>query len=70
MTNRTIHVVIDPDRCAGYANCLAAAPGVFTMGEDDVAHVLHSPYPEAEREVLERAVSLCPAKAISLHVGL
>ena len=67
MSGTRIRVVVDAQRCSGYANCVAAMPDVFELGGDDIARVLAASYPPQDRSSLERAVALCPAKAISLH---
>ena len=63
-----IRVIVEPTLCHGYANCLAAAPGVFDLDEHDRAQPLLDAYPEDQRDVLERAVRRCPTGAISLGV--
>ncbi|MHB8574990.1 MAG: ferredoxin [Dehalococcoidia bacterium] len=59
-------VVVDPDRCEANLRCIAAAPDVFEMGDDDQAHVLIEQPSEARRAAVERAVRVCPRQAISI----
>lgn len=61
-----LQVRIDPGLCRGYANCIEAAPEVFDLGDDDVAFTRAASYPDDRRAELERAVRMCPARAISL----
>ena len=61
-----IRVIIDRPKCAGYANCLEAAPEVFDLDAEDVAVTLAESYPESDRALLENAARRCPAKAITL----
>ena len=63
----TIRVVVDPALCEGYANCLSAAPGLFELGDDDVARPVPTEQPEAARAALEDAARRCPTGAITLH---
>ena len=63
-----IRIVIDRELCAGYANCLDAAPEVFDVDGEDVAVVVAAPDTlPAHREAIERAVKLCPINAIALE---
>lgn len=52
------------DRCAGYANCLDAAPEIFDLDEHDIAVVVAEDVPADQGEALDMAVRRCPAKAI------
>ncbi|MEZ5263637.1 MAG: ferredoxin [Acidimicrobiia bacterium] len=60
-------VVVDRDRCQGYANCLDAAPDVFDLDEHDIAVVLTERFDDAEHDRLERAVRRCPVAALRLE---
>lgn len=62
-------VVVDQDVCEGYARCVAAAPMVFALGDDDRSHVLIDHPDEELRPQVERAVSRCPRQAIRLIEG-
>ena len=59
-------VVIDRDRCEGNARCVATAPRVFELGEDDVSRLRVSDIPADQQEYVEHAIRLCPRQAISL----
>jgi ferredoxin len=60
-----MRVGIDLSRCAGYGNCVEAAPDVFDMSDDaDVAVVLiENPGPEYAQQV-RKAARVCPAEAV------
>jgi ferredoxin len=60
-----MRVGIDLSRCAGYGNCIEAAPDVFDMSDDaDVAVVLiENPGPEYAEHV-RKAARVCPAEAV------
>jgi len=64
MTRLRVEVV--RDRCAGYANCLEAAPDVFDLDEHDVAVVAEVDFPVEARAHLDNAARRCPAKAITV----
>jgi ferredoxin len=61
-----MRVRVDPDLCQAYANCLTAAPDVFTLDEATglAVVVLEEPPAELERAVHD-AVRLCPVRAIT-----
>jgi ferredoxin len=62
-------VQVDPDKCEANARCVAAAPQVFELGDDDVSHVKVDEVPDDQREAVERAIRLCPRQAISWVEG-
>lgn len=60
-------VVVDLDKCLGYANCVVDAPEVFEIPDDQMVVRLLQPTPdEALRQAVEQAVLDCPAKAIEI----
>jgi ferredoxin len=59
-----LRIAIDATKCMGSGNCLFWAPGVFDLGDDDVAHVV-DPSAAAERQIMQ-AVEGCPTQAISV----
>jgi ferredoxin len=60
-------VLLDLDRCQGYANCVIAAPAIFDIDDQTGTAILLQERPGAdERSAAEEAVRQCPAEAISL----
>jgi ferredoxin len=57
-------VTISPDLCEGNAKCQAAAPEVFEVRDDDLAHLLVEEIPADARDRVEAAIRLCPRQAI------
>jgi ferredoxin len=61
-----VKVEVERSKCRGYANCLMAAPDVFSIDESDLV-VLLVEHPSADQEDdVEKAVLDCPARAISV----
>ncbi|MFF8595059.1 ferredoxin [Streptomyces sp. NPDC015220] len=59
-----MRLVVDLNRCQGYAQCAFLAPDVFTMhGEESL---VYGPWADDEqREKVARAVAACPVQAIT-----
>ncbi len=59
-----MRLVVDLNRCQGYAQCAFLAPEVFTMhGEESL---VYAPWADDEhREKVARAVAACPVQAIT-----
>ena len=58
-----IHVMVDLNRCQGYAQCCFFAPGVFKLHGEEA--LWYDPAPdEAQREHVLRAAAACPVQAI------
>jgi ferredoxin len=62
-----MRVVVDFDLCESNALCMAAAPEVFEVRDDDFLYVLDENPPEELRAKVEEAVRRCPKQAISLE---
>ena len=60
-------VVVDYDLCESNALCMAEAPEVFEVRDDDNLYVLQENPPEELREKVMRAVRVCPKQALSLE---
>jgi len=60
-------VIVDFDKCESNALCMAAAPEVFEVRDDDFLYVLDENPPEALRSKVETAVANCPKQAISIE---
>ncbi|WP_043193998.1 ferredoxin [Streptomyces sp. NRRL F-2664] len=62
-----MRLVVDLNRCQGYAQCAFLAPDVFAMHGDE--SLLYNPQAPAEqRDNVARAVAACPVGAILLEV--
>lgn len=59
-------VVVDFDLCESNAQCMAAAPEVFEVRDDDFLYVLDETPSEELRPKVEEAVRRCPKAAISI----
>jgi ferredoxin len=60
-----LRVVVDLNRCQGYAQCCFLAPGAFWLhGEEALWYDLAPD--EAQRDHVLRAVAACPVQAILL----
>ncbi|MDQ1374667.1 MAG: ferredoxin [Actinomycetota bacterium] len=62
-----MRVVVDYDLCESNAVCMAVAPEVFEVRDDDNLYVLQEEPPEELRAKVEEAVRRCPKQAISLE---
>ena len=63
----SMRVVVDYDLCESNALCMAAAPEVFEVRDDDFLYVLQENPPEELRAKVEEAVQRCPKQAIKLE---
>jgi len=61
-----MRVVVDYDLCESNALCMAAAPEVFEVRDDDFLYVLDETPPEELREKVLTAVRTCPKAALSI----
>ncbi|HVQ94927.1 MAG TPA: ferredoxin [Mycobacteriales bacterium] len=60
-------VIIDPDKCCGYGECVATAPGLFEIGDDNRAHLLRDGELSGPDAELARDASYsCPVEAIDI----
>jgi ferredoxin len=59
-------VVVDYDLCESNAVCMAVAPEVFEVRDDDFLYVLNETPPDALRARVDEAVARCPKQAISV----
>ena len=60
-------VVVDFDKCESNAVCMAAAPEVFEVRDDNFLYVLQEEPPESLRDKAEEAASTCPTGAITIE---
>ncbi len=59
-------VRVDTEICAGFGICVGICPEVFELHDDGYATVLVSEVPPELEDLVRRAVSQCPAQAISV----
>jgi len=63
-TPKIAKIVVDRDLCIGAASCVAIAPGVFALDEENKAYVVN---PDgADNETILLAAQSCPTRAIIL----
>ena len=62
-----MRIVLDYDLCESNAICMAIAPAVFEVRDDDFLYVLNEAPDEDRREAMEEAVQRCPKQAISIE---
>jgi ferredoxin len=62
-----MRVVVDFDLCESNALCMAAAPEVFEVRDDDFLYVLDENPPEELRDKVIAAMRSCPKNAISIE---
>ena len=60
-------VVVDFDVCESNAICMAVAPEVFEVRDDDFLYILDEHPAEQLRPKIEEAVRRCPKQAISIE---
>ncbi|NEB78412.1 ferredoxin [Streptomyces sp. SID14478] len=60
-------IVADTVKCVGAGQCVRTAPDLFDQGEDDGVVVVLNAEPEGSLlSVVDEAVDLCPAQALSV----
>jgi ferredoxin len=59
-----MRIEADLQRCSGTANCMALAPEVFDVGDDDLVKVLIAEVPPEHLKAVEDAVRRCPQGAL------
>jgi ferredoxin len=61
-----MRVEVDWESCESNALCMAAAPEVFEVRDDDLLYVLDEEPAEELRAKVEQAVLACPKAALSI----
>ncbi|MBQ1082722.1 MULTISPECIES: ferredoxin [unclassified Nocardiopsis] len=61
-----MRVEVDYDQCESNALCMAAAPEVFEVRDDDFLYLLTEEPGEELRESVLRAERLCPKRAVTV----
>jgi ferredoxin len=59
-------VEVDADLCQGHAMCEVEAPDVFTVPKRGTVEITDPEPPDELREDVERAVDMCPTRALSI----
>jgi len=59
-------VRVDAGVCAGFGVCLGLCPEVFELHDDGYAIVRVGEVPQELEDVVRKAASQCPSRAISL----
>jgi ferredoxin len=59
-------IELDDDLCQGHAMCELEAPDVFRVPKRGVVEILVAEPPDELREDVERAIEMCPTRALSL----
>ena len=62
----SLHVVVDLNRCQGYAQCCFLASGVFQLHGEEALWYDPSPDP-GQLERVQRAAAACPVQAITVE---
>ena len=62
-----MRVVVDYNQCESNALCMAAAPEVFLLDDNDQLQLLIENPDESLRAKVEQAVRTCPKQAISIE---
>ena len=62
-----MRVIVDFELCESNALCMAAAPEVFEVRDDDFLYVLQEEPPEELRAKVEEAALVCPKLAITIE---
>ncbi|MYW00880.1 ferredoxin [Streptomyces sp. SID3343] len=60
-------IVVDFDKCKSNALCMAEAPEVFEVRDDNFLYILNENPPAELRPLVEEAARVCPARAITLQ---
>ncbi|MDQ2677996.1 MAG: ferredoxin [Actinomycetota bacterium] len=60
-------VVVNYDLCESNAVCMAVAPEVFEVRDDDFLYVLDEEPAESLRDKVEEAARRCPKQAITIE---
>ncbi|MEV8632077.1 ferredoxin [Streptosporangium sp. NPDC051023] len=62
-----MRLVVDLNRCEGYAQCAFLAPDVFTMHGEEA--LMYDPLAdEARHQQVRRAAAACPVQAITVDL--
>lgn len=66
----TYKVVLEPEKCQGYANCLIEAPEIWDFDDSNDRALLKINNPDEKlRSKAEASARCCPAQAIRIEDG-
>jgi len=60
-------LIVDFDLCESNATCVAVAPDIFEIDENEFLVVHEDKVNESQRAALERAAMVCPRMAIKIE---
>ena len=67
MRRLTMKIVVDFDKCKSNAVCMAVAPDIFEVRDDNFLYILQEEPGEEQRPAVEEAIRTCPTGAISVE---
>ena len=59
-------IELDEDLCQGHAMCELEAPDIFKVPKRGAVEILDHEPPDEMRDEVERAVEMCPTRALSI----
>ncbi|NVN54068.1 ferredoxin [Mycolicibacterium hippocampi] len=62
-----MRVGVDLAKCTGHGICESIADEVFEVQDDGTVVIHDAERPESDRDQMQRAVTQCPAAALTLH---
>lgn len=65
----TFRVEADLDLCQGHAMCELEAPDYFTVPKRGRVEILDAVPPDDAHDQIERAIDMCPTRALSIRNG-
>ncbi|BBX66003.1 putative ferredoxin [Mycobacterium saskatchewanense] len=60
-------VEADLDLCQGHAMCEVEAPDYFRVPKRGWVEILDAAPPDGAHDQIERAIDMCPTRALSIH---
>ena len=63
----SFRVEVDLDLCQGHAMCELEAPDYFRVPKRGKVEILDAEPPDEARSDIERAVEMCPTRALSIQ---
>ena len=63
----SFRVEVDLDLCQGHAMCELEAPDFFRVPKRGKVEILNAEPPDEARSDIERAVEMCPTRALSIQ---